>query len=60
MSSLKNQIVIRIGEIEKEIESLGAEVNSLSDQAASKKEEVNKLSKELEILLKTKKDLEAV
>lgn len=60
MSDVKTSIVSRIGELEKKIEELGREANTLSAQAADKKSEIEKLSKELEILLKTKSDLESV
>ena len=60
MLDVKSSIVSRIGELEKKIQELGQEANSLSKQAADKKAEIEKFNKELSILLKTKNELENV
>lgn len=58
MSSVKESIIYRISELEKKIEELGVEANDLSKQAARKNASIEVLSRELKVLLKTKKELE--
>ena len=57
MSDLRTKLAERVIELEKKIESLGAEINSQSEAVQNKKQELEKANKELTILLKTAEEL---
>ena len=57
MSDLRTKLAERVMELEKKIESLGAEINSQSEAVQNKKHELEKANKELTILLKTAEEL---